>query len=196
MRDKLIKHRVLVIVLATIIAIFAVDRVIWIRDISANKKNIEAIVPSIIEGRTAVSQGVYNECRVSTNKSVKATSCSVMQDVVITPDTDMRSELALIFGRLESQSWDTNFKVFKTELIEGKSRFQNQAIRFYRDDYDPNGDLDFIDVYRIDNGLTLKNMGAHVANNTGSDTDVILLRFYRYQRSSLGHYVVGQFINY
>lgn len=196
MKNFVKKYKILIVIMAIFLAIFALDIIIWRLDVNSNKKIIKDNVAGIAVSRKIATDGIYEACRVSVNKSFKTTSCSIKQDVIISPSTDMKSELASVFTQLNGHSWDANFEVFKEELLEGESRFDDQSVRFYHNNYDPNGDHDFIDVFRVDNGVTLKDTGIQSSGYGDADTNLIVLRFHQYQRSSLSHYIIGQFKNF
>jgi hypothetical protein len=196
MTSNLNKYKKAIIILLIPLMLFVIDMVVWRVGVNSNKNSIEAMSSKLAATRNATSQGVYDTCRVNESKGFKTTSCSVMQDIVIRPSVDIASELESVFAELENQSWDTNFEAFKTELLEGKSRFDTQEIRFYHDDYDPNGDHDFIEVYRVDNGITLQDTGAKSAEYSGNESNLVVVRFHRDQLSSVSHYIVGQFIRF
>ncbi|MCA9337478.1 hypothetical protein KC951_02105 [Candidatus Saccharibacteria bacterium] len=188
------KHKVLTVLMCLFFALPAIDIISWRIDVNSNKRILNNDIRAVMGKDT--STPIVEDCHVNEVKWSKTTSCTLTTGFIIDPNGDMNETLAYYFEQLEKDKWDANFEEFKTELIDGHSRFKDQGVRFYKDDYDPDGDLDFIDVYRVDNGVTLGDTPVVSTKYSTDQSGLIVIRFQRDQRSSLAHFLIGQFIDF
>lgn len=189
------KHKPIIIVIAGVVTVLLLDFVLWRVDVSGNRNILKADIISISADKLIVPE-ITESCRVNVSKTFKTTSCDLWAYLVIKPEGAIEDTLGRYFKNLNQYNWDTNFEEFKVELLAGESRFDNQKIRFYHKDYDPNGDHDFIDVYRVDKNVVLSDTGIQSSQFGDTDTNLVVLRFHRDQRSSLAHYAIGQFVSF